>query len=161
MLCKNVFLLPLSIMLRRLFDYQNFIVLLNFFSMFEKSWEYAKKIFTCFFNHEKVIDRLSNFGEFCERMALMVGYYMSLSHFMVLTVISWLGKYQAIKGFHVSIELHQGCVLFPLFFIVFINWFDKCSQADMCVTIGNCKISCLLFAGDLILLPQNLTSSAH
>ena len=61
---------------------------------------------------------------------------------------------------HVGIKL-QVFVLFPLFFIVFINWFDKCSKADMCATIGNCKISCLLFAGDLILLPQNLTSSAH
>ena len=31
MLCKNVFLLHFSIMLRRLFDDQNFIVLFNFF----------------------------------------------------------------------------------------------------------------------------------
>ena len=33
-----------------------------------------------------------------------------------------------------------------------MNWIDKCSQADECATIGNCKISCLLFADDLVLL---------
>ena len=33
-----------------------------------------------------------------------------------------------------------------------MNWIDKCSQADKCATIGNCKISRLLFADDLVLL---------
>ena len=33
-----------------------------------------------------------------------------------------------------------------------MNWIDKCSQADGCATIGNCKISRLLFADDLVLL---------
>ena len=37
-------------------------------------------------------------------------------------------------------------------FIVYMNWIDKCSQADKCATIGNCKISRLLFADDLVLL---------
>ena len=39
-----------------------------------------------------------------------------------------------------------------LIFIVYMNWIDKCSQADECATIGNCKISRLLFADDLVLL---------
>ena len=33
-----------------------------------------------------------------------------------------------------------------------MNWIDKCSQADECATIGNSKISRLLFADDLVLL---------
>ena len=33
-----------------------------------------------------------------------------------------------------------------------MNWIDKCSQADACATIRDCKISCLLFADDLVLL---------
>ena len=33
-----------------------------------------------------------------------------------------------------------------------MNWIGKCSQADECATIGNCKISRLLFADDLVLL---------
>ena len=56
------------------------------------------------------------------------------------------------KPFHVGVGLRQGCVLSPLLFIVYMNWIDKCSQADECATIGNCKISRLLFANDLVLL---------
>ena len=51
-----------------------------------------------------------------------------------------------------GVGLRQGCVLSSLLFIVYINWIDKCSQADECATIGNCKISRLLFADDLVLL---------
>ena len=46
----------------------------------------------------------------------------------------------------------QGCVLSPLLFIFYINWIDKCCQADEYASIGNCKISRLLFADDLVLL---------
>ena len=76
-----------------------------FFSMFEKSWKYAKELFTCFVDFEKVNDRLSNFGGFCKKMALMVSCYMPLSHFMVPTGIFWVSRRQEIKGFHIGIEL--------------------------------------------------------
>ena len=33
-----------------------------------------------------------------------------------------------------------------------MNWIDKCSQANECATIGNRKISRVVFADDLILL---------
>ena len=33
-----------------------------------------------------------------------------------------------------------------------MNWIDKCSQANECATIINCKISRLLFADNLVLL---------
>ena len=33
-----------------------------------------------------------------------------------------------------------------------MKWIDKCSQADECVSNGNCEISHLLFADDLALL---------
>ena len=56
------------------------------------------------------------------------------------------------KPFHVGVGLRQECVLSPLLFIVYMNWIDKCSQADECATTGNCKISRLLFADDLVLL---------
>ena len=56
------------------------------------------------------------------------------------------------KPFQVGVELRQGCVLSPLPFIFYMNWIDKCSKADECATIGNCKISRLLFADDLVLL---------
>ena len=103
----------------------------------------------------------SYFGEFHKRMALMVSCYMPLSHSTVPTGVVWLGKWQTIKGFRVGIEFQQGCALFRLFFIIYMIWFDKCSQADKCATIKNCNISCLLFADDLILLRQNPASSTH
>ena len=56
------------------------------------------------------------------------------------------------KPFHVGVGLRQECVFSLLLFIVYMNWIDKCSQADVCATIGNCKISRLLFADDLVLL---------
>ena len=56
------------------------------------------------------------------------------------------------KPFHVGVELRQECVLSPLLFIVYMNWMNKCSQADECSTIGNCNINRLLFADNLVLL---------
>ena len=56
------------------------------------------------------------------------------------------------KPFLVGVGLRQGCVWSSILFIVYMNWIDKCSQADECATIGDCKISRLLFANDLVLL---------
>ena len=60
----------------------------------------------------------------------MVSCYVPLKHFMVPTAVSWLSKWQAIKAFYIGIELWQECDLFLLFFIVYMNWIDKCNQAD-------------------------------
>ena len=97
----------------------------------DKSGKYGKDFFTCFG------DLVSNFGGFYRRMALMVGCCMPLRYSIMLTGISWLSKWQTIKAFHIDAELRQGCVLFPLFFIVYVNWINKCSQADEFVSIRN------------------------
>ena len=54
-----------------------------------------------------------------------------------------------------GVGLRQGCVLSLFLFIVYMNWIDKCSQADECATIGNRKISYLLFTDDLVLLSSS------
>ena len=69
-------------------------------------------------------------------MALMVSCYMPLRHSVKPTVVSWLSKWQAMKAFHIGIELQQECDLF-LFFIVYMNWIGKCNQADEFATIRN------------------------
>ena len=56
------------------------------------------------------------------------------------------------KSFHVGVGLWQECGFSPLLFIIYMNWMDKLSRTDECVTIGRCKISWLLFADDLVLL---------
>ena len=60
----------------------------------------------------------------------------AIKAFMVSTGVSWLSKWQAIKAFHRGVEVRQGCTLFFLF-IVYMNWIDKCNQADEFATIGN------------------------
>ena len=72
-------------------------------------------------------------------MAFMVSCYMSLRHSMVPTAVLWLSKWQAIKAFHIGVELQQRCVLFLLFFIVYMNWIDKCNPADEFAMIENKK----------------------
>ena len=122
--------------------------------IFEKSWEYGKDLFTCFVDLEKayMTELLGiKFGRFCRTIAFMVNCYMPLSHSTAdrRFVFGLMGSNQSL---YVGIVLWQGCVLSPLLFIVYMNWIDKCSQADECAMIGNCRISHLLFADDLVLL---------
>ena len=56
------------------------------------------------------------------------------------------------KLFRVGVGLRLRYVLPLLLFIVYMNWIDKCSSADECATIGNCKISRPLSAEELVLL---------
>ena len=113
---------------KRWFDDQDFIVVFYFFSIFEKSWKYEKDFFACFVDLKAVLyDCLSVFGVFCRRMALMVSCCMPLRHFVVPTGVSRLSKWLAIKALHIGVKLRQECVLFLLFFIVYMNWIDKCN----------------------------------
>ena len=66
----------------------------------------------------------------------MVSCYMPLRHFMVPTGVSQFSKWQAIKAFHIGVELWQDCVLFLHFFIVYMNLINKCNQVDEFATIG-------------------------
>ena len=122
--------------------------------IFEKSWEYGKDLFTCFVDLEKAYDRvprdklwkvLQEYGVDGQLLRAIKSFYCRPE-----VCVRVNGKQS--KPFHVGVGLRQGCVLSPLLFIVYMNWIDKCSQADECATIGKCKISRLLFANDLVLL---------
>ena len=77
-------------------------------------------------------------------MALMVSCYAPLSQFYCRAEIYLRVNGKQSKAFHVGIGFRLWYVLSPLLFIVYMNWIDKCSQADEFATIGNCKISRLL-----------------
>ena len=49
----------------------------------------------------------------------------------------------------------------PLLFIIYMNWMDKLSPTDGCVTIERCKTSLLLFANDLVLLTSSESDLQH
>ena len=122
--------------------------------IFEKFWEYGKDLFACFVDLEKAYDLVSRdklwkilqeYGVYGQLLRAIKSFYCRPE-----VCVQVDGKQS--KPFHVGVGLRQGCVLSPLLFIVCTNWIDKCSQADKCATIGNCTISCLLFADDLVLL---------
>ena len=122
--------------------------------VFEKSWEYAKDVFTCFVDLEKAYDRvprdklwgvLQEYGIGGQLLQAIKSFYCQSE-----VCIRVNGKRS--EPFHVGIGLRQGCALSPLLFIIYMNWIDKRSQTDEGVTIGSCKISRLLFADDLVLL---------
>ena len=123
--------------------------------IFEKSWEYGKDLFASFVNLEKAYDRvprdklwkvLQEYGVDGQLLHAIKSFYCRPE-----VCVRVNGKQS--KSFHAGVRLRQGCVLSPLLFIVYMNWIDKCSQADdECAMIGNCKISRLLFADDLVLL---------
>ena len=122
--------------------------------IFEKSWEYGKDLFACFVDLEKAYDRvprdklwkvLQEYGVGGQLLHAIKSFYCRPE-----VCVRVNGKQS--KPFHVGVGLRQGCVLSFLLFIVYMNWIDKYSQADECAMIGNCKISHLLFADDLVLL---------
>ena len=59
-----------------------------------------------------------------------------------------------------GVGLRQECGL-SLLFIIYMNWTDKLSRTNKCVTIGRCKISRLLFADELVLLASPESGLQH
>ena len=93
-----------------------------------------------------------NFGRFCRSYGVNGQLLRAIKSFYCRPEVCVRVTGKQSKPFHEGVGLRQGCVLSPLLFIVYMNWINKCSQADECATIGNCKISRLLFADDLVLL---------
>ena len=122
--------------------------------IFEKSWKYGKDLFACFVDLKNVYDQVLR--DQLWKVLLEYGFNGQLLRatkpFYCRPEVCVRVKGKQSKQFHVGVKLQQECVLSPLLFIVYMNWIDKCSQADECATIGSCKISRLLFPDDLVLL---------
>ena len=123
--------------------------------IFEKSWEYGKDLFACFVDLEKVYDWVSRdklwkvlweYGVDGQLLRAIKSFYWRPEDCVRVN-----GKQS--KPFRVGVGLRQECVLSPLFFIVYMNWSTNAAKLmSVSRTIGNCKISSLLFADDLGLL---------
>ena len=120
--------------------------------IFEKSGEYGKDLFACSVDLEKAYDRIPR-----DKLWKVLREYAGVNSQLLRAIKSFYCRPEVFvrvngkqsKPFYEGVGLRQGCVWSPLFFIVYMNWIDKYSQADEFATIGNCKISRLLFADDL------------
>ena len=110
--------------------------------------EECKYVFACFVDLEKVYDRVPR-----DKLWSVLQEYGIDGHLLMAIKLLYCqpevcvhvsGKQS--KSFLVGVCLRQGCVLSPLFFIIYMNCMDKPSRTDDCVTIGRCEIRRLLFA---------------
>ena len=109
----------------------------------EKSWDYAKDVFAC--SGDKLWRVLQEYG--IDRHLLM-----NIKSLYSQPEVCVRKNRKQSKSFHLVVGLRQGCVLSPLLFIIYLNWMDKLSRTDECVTIRKCKISRLLFENDSVSL---------
>ena len=122
--------------------------------IFENSWEYGNNLFACFVDYEKAYERVprDKLWKVFQEYGVNGQWLRAIESFYCRPeVCVWVNGKQS-KPFHVVVGLRQGCVLSALLVIIYMYWIGKCSHADECATIGNCKISRLLFADDLVLL---------
>ena len=110
-------------------------------------------VWQCFVDLEKAYDRVprNKLWKVLQKYSVDGQLLHAIKSFYCRPVVCVRVNGKQSKPFHVGVELRQGCVLSPLLYIVYVNWIDKCSQADEFARIGNCKISPLLFADDLVL----------
>ncbi|XP_066513109.1 uncharacterized protein [Hoplias malabaricus] len=57
--------------------------------------------------------------------------------------------------FQVGVGLHQGCLLSPVLFIIFMDRIYRCSQVAEGVRFGGLRIPCLVFADDVVFLASS------
>ena len=131
--------------------------------IFEISWEYAKDVFGCFVDLEKAYDRVprDKLWGVLQEYGIDGHLLMAIKSFYQQSEVCVRVNGKRSQPFNVGVGLRQGCVLSPLLFIVYMNWIDKRSRVDECVSIGSCKISRLIFADDLVLLASSESGLQH
>ena len=107
--------------------------------IFEKSWEYGKDLVACFVDLEKAYDRVprDKLWKVLQENGVNGQMLCTIKSFYCQPEVCVQVNDKQSKPFHVGIRLWQGRILSPLLFIVYMNWIDKCSQADECAMIRN------------------------
>ena len=114
--------------------------------IFDKSWEYAKDVFAYCVDLEMAYERVprDKFWRVLQEYGIDGHLLMAIKSLYCQPETCVCVNDKQSKSFHVGVGLRRGCVLSPLLFIIYMNWMDKLSQTDECVTIGRCRISRLL-----------------
>ena len=110
--------------------------------IFEKSWEYAKKVNACFVDLEKAYDRIPRdklwavplqYGIDCQLLTAVNSLHM---HSEVYVRVNS----ETTKSFRVSVGLRQGCSLSPILFLIYMDRIVKKSECCGGVKIGECTV---------------------
>ena len=125
----------------------------------EKAWEYGKSVYSCFVDLEKAYDRVprGKLWSVLQEYGIdgpLLGAIQSL-----YTNCSSCVRVNGSKStpFTVGVGLRQGCVLSPLLFIIYMDWMLQRSRGEECFTLGDLRVSHLLFADDLVILTSSQT----
>lgn len=123
----------------------------------EKSWEFAKPVYTLFIDLEKAYDRVPR--EILWKVLKEYGIHGQLLS-SIQSLYNNCKSCVRINGnksdyFQVQVGLRQGCVLSPLLFMVFMDKISRTSANPAGVKIGDVKVDSLLFADDVARLAQS------
>ena len=115
------------------------------------SGEYAKGVFACFYLRRNTTCLLVKLCRVLQEYGIGGRLLLANKSLFYQPEVHVNGKIS--KSFHMGCGLRQRRVLSPLLFIILMNWMDKLSQTDECVSIGR-------IANDLVLLDfsESMTS---
>ena len=124
---------------------------------FEKSWKYAKEVYTCFVDLEKVCNCVPR----DKLWAVLLEYDVkgqllaAIKSLYKQSEVCVLANGMKTKPFSVIVGLRQGCTLSPLLFIINTDKIDRDSSSASGVTFKECNVRRLLFVNDLAWLSSN------
>ncbi|KAI3373216.1 hypothetical protein L3Q82_006378 [Scortum barcoo] len=124
----------------------------------EGLWEFAQPVHMCFVDLEKAFDRVPRgilwgvLREYGVRGPLLRAVRSLYDRSRSLVRIA--GSKSDLFPVHVG--LRQGCPLSPVLFIIFMDRISRRSQGPEGVRFGNHRISSLLFADDVVVLPREV-----
>ncbi len=117
----------------------------------------GKKLYTCFVDFKKAFDSVWRLGMIYKliKCGMNTSYIKLIRHMYEQTSQSLKINNGLSRPFMTSKGVKQGCILSPRLFNLFINdlplIFDTTCDP---VQLGNAKLSCLMYADDLILLSE-------
>ena len=120
--------------------------------------ETGRKLYTCFVDFRKAFDSVWRVGLFYKmiKTGINIGYIKLIKNMYEKTSQCLKLNNGITRSFRTTRGVRQGCILSPYAFKIFLN--DLPEIFDLIcdpVKLGNERISCLLYADDLVLLSES------